>query len=294
MLKAVQLEFIFDKNDEATARLAAQYGVRVSKNLEADLGTIDAAVICTPTSTHFEYARLAGSRVKWLFLEKPLTASLETDEQLVTWAAQNGVKIQVGFIERFNPVVQELKGIVSKSDAGVVNIDFMRTNRVSNRITDVDVITDLMIHDIDLALHLNGPVKRVSANGVTEGNLLGYAAATLFHENGAFSRVVASRMTEKKIRTIQATCREMFIDCELFRKEVVINRQTLNKPAGSSYSIASVEEKVVVRPTEALLNELQAFVSFCQGKPGEVPTAKDGLTAMRVCDQVRKSIQSGA
>lgn len=294
LLKGAQVEFIHDRDADAMERLGHQFGVRVCRELEPALDGIDAAVICTPTSTHHEYIRLLGAKVRKLFVEKPLTASLETDVEIAAWAAGKGVGIQVGFIERFNPVVQELKRIVDKADIGVINIDFTRTNRLSGRISDVDVITDLMIHDVDLALYLNGPVKSVVANGVRDGALIGYAAATLSHANGRFSRVVASRLTEKKMRSIQATCRDLFIDAELLRKEIVVNRQSSIRQGSDHYSVASLEEKVEVRQQEALLNELQAFLAFCADEPVAVPTAQDGLEAMRVCAEIQRLIERTA
>lgn len=290
MLNTVQLEFVYDNNPGTLQRLSCQYGIRPSNNLESDLSTIEAAIICTPTSTHFDYFRMAGFHVKNIFIEKPLTSSVKSDQQIVEWAANKGLRVQVGFIERFNPVVQELKRIVGKADVGVINIDFTRTNRLSGRITDVDVITDLMIHDIDLALYLNGPVTRVMTNGMHEGDMIGYAAATLFHANGRFSRVTASRMTEKKMRNVQVTGRDMFIDGELLRKEIIINRQSSIKQDRDNYSIASLEEKVEVRPQEALLSELQAFVAYCRAAPCDVPTALDGLEAMKICEQIQLAI----
>lgn len=290
LLKGAQVEFIHDRDEAAMERLARQYGVRPSRDLDTEMGSIDAAVVCTPTSTHEDYVRRLGEHVRHLFVEKPLTASVESDEKVTRWAAAKGVRIQVGFIERFNPVVQELKRITDKPEIGVISIDFTRTNRLSGRISDVDVITDLMIHDVDLALHLNGPVRQVSAVGVKEGDLIGYAAATLTHRNGRFSRVVASRLTEKKMRTIQATCRDVFIDAELVRKEIVVNRQSSIRQESDYYSVASIEEKVELRPQEALLNELQAFLGFCRGAQGAVPTAEDGLEAMRVCAQIQRQV----
>jgi predicted dehydrogenase len=116
----------------------------------------------------------------------------------------------------------------------------------------------------------------------------------LCHENGRFSRITASRITEKKMRSIQATCRDMFIDCELLRKEIIINRQSSIRQDHDHYSIASLEEKVEVRPQEALLTELQAFAGFCRGKNVQVPTGRDGLEAMRVCEQIRHAIENPA
>jgi predicted dehydrogenase len=206
-------------------------------------------------------------------------------------ATLGDIRVQVGFIERFNPAVRQLKKILDQSPQ-VINVDFTRTNRVSARITDVDVITDLMIHDIDLALHLNGPVSAVHAHGTRMNGMIDFASAVLEHKNGRFARVLASRITEKKIRSIQATCSDKFVDCDLLRKEILINKQSeLRTAPGEPYVISAVEEAVEVPPTEALLAELQAFVAFCRGEAVEVPTAEDAVQALAVCDTVQKAIR---
>ena len=176
--------------------------------------------------------------------------------------------------------------------AQVISIDFTRTNKLSSRITDVDVVTDLMIHDIDLALFLNGPVRSVAAHGVAQGQMIDFASALLTHENGRFSRIQASRITEKKIRTIQATCVDMYVDCELVRKELLIHRQSeTQQQDGGPYTISAVEQTIEVRQQEALLTELQTFVAFCHAQDVEVPTAADGLQASNICDQIQKAVR---
>ena len=174
----------------------------------------------------------------------------------------------------------------------VVSVDFTRTNKLSSRITDVDVVTDLMIHDIDLSLNLNGSVKTVAAHGIRDGGMIGFASVLLTHNNGRFSRILASRITDKKIRSIQATCTDMFVDCNLLRKEIIILRQSeIKQSDGESYSISAHEETVEVRPQEALLSELQAFISSCSGEKIKVPDVNDGLNAMHICDQIQKAVK---
>jgi predicted dehydrogenase len=290
LLKSVSLEFAYDVNADA-ARLAESYGVPFRSDLEQALKGVQAVVICTPTVTHADYIKRASAHVSNLFIEKPLTDTLESSREISAFVAGKGLNIQVGFIERFNPAVQQLKRVLDKSTK-VVSVDFVRTNKLSSRITDVDVVTDLMIHDIDLALYLNGPVTAVSAHGVCEGRMIDFASALLTHKNGRFSRIQASRITDKKMRSIQATCTDMYIDCELLRKEIIISRQSeIQQKDGEPYTITALEETVEVRPQEALLTELQAFVAGCLGErePG-VPNLEDGLTAMQICDQIQKAV----
>lgn len=291
LLGAADLRFIYDLDAESAQRLSASSGVPVADDLEAALAGVDAVVIASPTTTHAAYIEQAARHVRNIFVEKPITERLESSRTIARLAAEKGINLQVGLIERFNPAVEQMKKLLDGSSQ-VVSVDFVRTNKISARITDVDVVTDLMIHDIDLALYLNGPVTAISAHGVAEGPMIDYAAALLSHENGRFSRIQASRITDKKMRSIQATCKDMFVDCELLRKEITISRQSeVQQRTGEPYRISAVEEKIEVVPREALQLELQAFLGSCIGErsPG-VPGAEEGVAAMAVCEQILASI----
>lgn len=291
MLKGVELAFVADADAALAARLGASYGVPGVSQLDAVLDTAQAVVICTPTVTHADYIRMVAGKVRNIFVEKPLADTLEEANRVARFAAEKGLNVQVGFIERFNPAVQSLKQVLDKSER-VVSIDFTRTNKLSARITDVDVVTDLMIHDIDLALYLNGPARSVAAHGFAHGKMIDFASALITHENGRFSRIQASRITEKKMRLIEATCVDMFVDCELLRKEIIISRQSeIRQAEGQPYTISAVQEAIEVRPQEALLSELQAFVASCRGqRQAELPGVRDGLAAMQISDEIQKAV----
>ena len=293
MLKNVELAFVSDADMERAEQAGTALGVRVTANLSQFEGELDAVVICTPTVTHTEFIRLAAKRVKNIFVEKPLAGTLADAVAIAAFAKENQLNIQVGFIERFNPAVQELKAILDRAER-VISIDFTRTNKLSARITDVDVVTDLMIHDIDLALHLNGPAADVVAHGFARDSMIDFASALITHTNGRFSRIQASRITDKKKRLIEATCIDMFVDCELLRKEIIINRQSeISQAVGKPYTITAIQEAVEVRPQEALLSELQAFVASCGGVvPAGLPGAREGLEAMRICDEIQRAVMA--
>ena len=292
MLKGVALEFVSDI-DQANGRSVAEaYGVPFRSVPELTFERLDGVVICTPTVTHERYVRAAAAaELKNLFVEKPLTDRLESSAALQQFAADLQLYVQVGFIERFNPAVRQLKLLLSESDH-VINVDFVRTSKIAARIRDVDVIADLMIHDIDLALFLNGPIASLTAQGRMAGDLIAFACANLVHTNGRLSRIQASRVTDKKMRRIQATCTDKFIDCELLRKEIVLSREAVYaQRADSPLVITAVEETVAVRPEEALLAELQAFVHNCRGGDRrDVPGAEDAVRAMAVCEQIQRAI----
>jgi predicted dehydrogenase len=291
MLKEAELVFISDLHSDAANSMAAVHGTRAVSDPFAALDSVDAVVICTPTATHADYILRIGKSVRNIFVEKPLAATVEEARTVKDFVEFNGLNLQVGFIERYNPAVQGLKDVLEKSER-VISVDFTRTNKLSSRITDVDVVIDLMIHDIDLALYLNGPARSVAAHGFARGDVIDFASTLITHSNGRFSRIQASRITEKKMRKIEATCTDMFVDCELLRKEILITRQSeIVQAEGQPYKITATQEAVEVRSQEALLSELQAFISSCAVDPGDdYPNAKAGLSALEIADTVRNEV----
>lgn len=292
MLKGVTLVKIFDLNEDTLKLLSEQYDVPYTLDAGEAIEDVDAVIIVTPTSTHFDYFKLCVGKVTNIFIEKPLAETYLEAQEIKAVANENGMFVQCGFIERFNPVVVELKKILKTSK--VINIDFFRTNRLSSRITDVDVVLDLMIHDIDLALHLNGPIQDVMAYGSKENELVAFASAFLKHQNGSLSRIIASRMTEKKMRSIQVTTEDAYIDAELVRKELRVHQQSaITRDLDDSYIVSSLAQQIEVRPQEALLVELQAFISRCNGSHSEaLPDVDAGVESLRICQLVLESIEN--
>ncbi|MDG1166152.1 MAG: Gfo/Idh/MocA family oxidoreductase [Porticoccaceae bacterium] len=292
MLKGVVVAKIFDFNEDELKSLSQQYSVPYTLNADEALENVDAAIIVTPTSTHFDYFKLCVGKVTNVFVEKPLAESLAEAQEIEALAKSNNMFVQCGFIERFNPVVAELKKILKSTN--VINSDFFRTNRLSSRITDVDVVLDLMIHDIDLALYLNGPIIDIVAYGNKENGLVAFASAIFKHQNGSLSRIIASRMTEKKIRSIQVTTEDAYIDAELLRKELQVHKQSaITRDTDDSYIVSSLEQQIEVKPQEALLVELQAFISRCNGdKSVDLPDIEAGVESLRVCKLVLESIEN--
>jgi len=291
LLAGADLRFVYDIDDRVTATVGERHGLAVPPDLDAAIADVEAVVIASPTTTHDQYVRRALPHVANLFVEKPLTDRLDTSLALARLIADRGALLQVGFIERVDPAGRQLKELLDASER-VVTVDFARTNKISARITDVDVITDLMIHDIDLALHLNGPVETVAAQGLAQGSMIDYAAAYLTHRNGRFSRIQASRVTDRKKRSIEATCLDKFIDCDLLRKEITLSRQAEERQqAGGPYRIAAIEEKIEVSPGESLLAELDAFIARARGGTvAHAPGIDEAIAAMEVCERIRAAI----
>lgn len=291
MLKSVDLVFVNDADTGKANDLAQANQTQAYDNLdEAYAKGIDAVVICTPTSTHAAYIEQAMHHVKNVFVEKPFVATLEEGEKIAALLVDKDINLQIGFIERFNPAVNQLKKVLDKS-GNVINIDFTRTNKL-DRINDVDVISDLMVHDIDLALYLNGPIIDIHAHGSVDRGLINFASAILTHEGNRFSRIQASRITEKKMRKIEATCEDIYVDCELVKKEILVSSQSyVNKVTDKSFTISAVQESIEVKPEEALLLQHQSFIASCQGVLSDKnPTLKDGLESLKICAAIQKEI----
>jgi predicted dehydrogenase len=294
LLKDVDVVFAYDPDPQKRQMIREQYPqVPVVDTLDNAQKPTDAVVIAAPTQYHYEYIEQFAGKVKNIFVEKPMTATVEEAHKVSALQGKYGFNLMVGFIERFNPAMIEVKKMIHGNQ--VINVDITRTNKLSNRITDVDVVSDLMIHDIDLATYLNGPVKSISAQGFMDGNMIGFANATLIHDNGAISRLQASRVTDKKDRCVKVTCRDMYIDCDLLRKEIIVNRQSqiVDMP-DKPYTIQSIQENVSVKLEEALLLEHQAFVHLCKGRSnGIIPDLQAGLNSVEICSAIQKQIMNG-
>ena len=296
-LKSVQVVFIHDIDPDLTSRLAAAHGTRPAEDLDRDLALVDAVIIASPTHTHLEYISRCLRFTPCMFVEKPLTDSLRTTRDVARMARERGLKIQVGFIERFNPAVAELAKIVPPRSP-VVNADFTRTDRVPDRSLDVDVVLDVMVHDLDLALHLRGPVVQVQAFGHSRDGLTALAQALLVHADGTISRIMASKISERRTRRIALTCPDMVVEADLLRKELAVHRRTVDQRLPGA-TTAAVREAVFVPQQEALQAQLAAFAAYCRGGDDPAlsampPTADTALACMELAEKVRESIARNA
>lgn len=295
MMRDVELAFVHDTDPEAARAVAAQYETRVAACTDEDLSGVDGVVLVTPTSTHLEWVRRIAGRVPNVFIEKPLASTLEESEELVELARRSGSHLQVGFIERYNPAIVSLRHVLRDGGGLPIALTFQRTNRLSSRIQDVDVVVDLMIHDIDLALYLAGPVVNVHSYGIVQDGMVVFASAILTHERGTYSHLTASRVTERRIRHITATCNNMYVDCDLLRKEIQISRQSTTQ-SYPSIRVASSLENVQITDQEPLLSEHIDFVSKSTGSGKsltfdvDTPNIDTALESARIADSISRTI----
>ena len=286
LMKDVEIKFIYDQNKKRLNELSKIYNVSPTQSLEKALSNCDAVYISTPTNTHFSFFKKCANKVENIFLEKPPAANLNDSLKLKDLSIKNNNFVQCGFIERFNPTITSLKQILKKNKT--INIDFMRTNKLSERIKDVDVVIDLMVHDIDLAIYFNGPVKNVFAFNKKVKRKIVFSSAVLEHENSSISRLQASRITEKKIRSVDVTTNKEFIEAELLQKTLIVNKQSqILENKNIAYQIDSVKQQIEVPSQEPLFLENQAFINKClKNSHIKVPDLESSIEVMKVANKV--------
>jgi predicted dehydrogenase len=263
-----------------------------TKNPFPFLNEVDAVIIATPTSTHFDLIKKIGKKVKNIFVEKPLAHKFSEVKKIINFVKKNKINLKVGFIERFNPAIEGLFKTIKKNEK-IISFDFTRTNAVSHRIKDVDVVTDLMVHDLDLAILLNGNVKLVKSFGFKKFGKIVYVSAILQHYNGVFSRILTSKITQKKIRLINVVIENKYVECNLLRKEVYVHRNTrVQDLSAKTFNYKSFEEVIETGHQEALLSELKAFINSCRGIENKyLANHLDSYEVMRVCEKIQKEIR---
>jgi predicted dehydrogenase len=294
-LRRAHLAGVFDVSRQVALRTARQYDVPYFADLDELLGSVDAVSLATPTPTHLELGARCLKRGVHVLVEKPLAETAEQAEQLARLAEGSGLRMQVGHIERFNPAYTELKNVLEGNIVLAINVRRLSAYESSN--ADVDVILDLMIHDFDLVLNLLGQEPNdVTALGLSaHGHSVDHAVVHMNYDTGPLVSLTASRVTEQKVRSIEVTLADAYVECDLLNKTIEVHRSTIGEylnhnPEGVKYRQESVVERLHVPAFEPLFLELQSFVdSIVDNKPTAV-SGQDGVAAMRVADAARRAM----
>jgi predicted dehydrogenase len=294
----VQVVGFYDPNDEQAAITAKQYNVPRFTDVEQLIAASDALDVVTTTVTHYEIGKKCLLAGKHLFIEKPLAHTLEEAAELVQLVKEANVKCQVGHVERYNPAYLALNGLVLQP----MFIEGHRLAQFNPRGTDVSVILDLMIHDIDIVLHLvKSPVRRISASGVSVlSENADIANARIEFDNGCVANLTASRISIKKMRKIRLFQRDAYIGIDFLEKKTEIIKL---KDAGGQTAITDFpvdmgngNKKVLsvqlpdITPLNAINAELSDFAqAIINDKPVRV-SVYDGYQAMDVAHQILKKM----
>ncbi len=251
-LAGATLEAVYDVDQNAAQEIARKYRTRAATSLEEFASLVDVATIATPTPFHYEIGMELLSRGIHLLVEKPISTTTEQARELVERARAAGRVLQVGHIERYNPVMSALESQLTQARF----IEAHRLSQYPGRSTDIGVILDLMIHDLEIVLHLvNSRPVHVDAVGIPVLSASeDIANARIRFENGCVANITASRVSPERLRKIRVFQHDTYLSLDYHAQSGQIYRKV-----GDSITM----EKVQLEKAEPLMVELESFVECC-------------------------------
>ncbi len=296
-LDNIELIGISDKNQNRLLELEEKYNVKGFENYEKLLKKCDAVCIATPTKTHYEVAKSALLNGVHILLEKPMTTDIKEGEELVKIANKNKLILQVGHVERFNGAVQQLKQIIMEP----FYIETQRLGPYNPRISDVGVVLDLMIHDLDIILNLieEEIIDYFALGKSVFSKFEDIASAQLLFQNGCVANIIASRASQKKIRNLTIMQKESYIFLDYATQDIEIHRQAstayLLTPEEIRYSQESFVEHLFIHKENSLKLEILHFINTVLGKEKPfVDNERDLQTldiTLKIVDMINKKMR---
>lgn len=297
----LELIGFFDPNNANAEKVIKEYGIKRFESVDKLLNEVDAVDIVTPTTTHFDLAQQAISKGKHVFIEKPITERPEQAKALLDLVQQHQVKVQVGHVERFNPAMLALNG-------DELNPMFIEVHRLANfnpRGTDVSVVLDLMIHDLDIILSIvKSPVKSVHATGVAVvSHTADLSNARIEFENGCVANVTASRLSMKQMRKVRLFQSDGYISLDFLDKkaEIISLHDISEKENLGDIPMMEIEtqkgRKLIqmnmpkVEPVNSIQMELATFAESILSNETPKVTLEDGYRALRLAYQISEIIE---
>ncbi|CAM1340378.1 Gfo/Idh/MocA family protein [Tenacibaculum amylolyticum] len=289
-----ELVGFYDPSKENAEKVAEQFGYHLFDSIEDLVDAVDVVDIVTPTLSHFDCAKIAIEKGKHIFIEKPITNTLQEAEAIRTLASQNHVRGQVGHVERFNPAFTAVKDIIDTPM-------FIETHRLAEfnpRGTDVPVVLDLMIHDIDIILSVvKSKVKKVSASGVSViSETPDIANARIEFENGCVANLTSSRISMKNMRKTRFFQKDAYISVDFLEKksEVVKMKDAPEVPDDFAMILQNAEgvkkqiyfENPKIHQNNAILDELDSFADAIRQDTTPIVSLTQGTEALRVAHQI--------
>ncbi|MBZ5855576.1 Gfo/Idh/MocA family protein [Flavihumibacter profundi] len=297
-IKNVELVGFYDPNDEIASEVMAKYQLKRFTDPAELIAQIDAADIVAPTNFHFELCQLAIRNGKHVFVEKPLANTMEEARELVKLVKESNIKLQVGHVERFNPAFLATKSLK-------LNPMFMEVHRLAQfnpRGTEVSVILDLMIHDIDIILSLvKSEVKNISASGVSVlTDTPDIANVRIEFNNGCVANLTSSRISMKKMRKMRLFQKDAYVGIDFLNKKTEVIRLKADKDENVfEFDIDTPKGKktiAVANPmvpeVNAIKLELEEFRDAILNNTVPVVSEVDGFRAMEVAHQILQKIRN--
>lgn len=300
-IDSVQLSGFYDPDDQIAAGVVEKYGLKRYDSAQALIEVIDVADIVTPTNYHFEMCELAIKNGKHVFVEKPLAYTLEEGKKLIEMIKEANVKVQVGHVERFNPAFVAAQ----KYSLHPMFIEVHRLAQFNPRGTEVSVIMDLMIHDLDIILSLvKSDVKHISASGVCVlTDTPDIANVRIEFNNGCVANLTASRISMKKMRKIRLFQKDAYIGIDFLEKktEIIKMKQEADEQAFSfDIDVADGKKKTIaianppIIETNAIKEELSAFINSIKNNKAVIVSEIDGYLAMEVAHKILRKISNNS
>lgn len=290
----LDLSGFYDPNEDNAKKIEQELGYKSFSSISELIQNSDIIDIVTPTLSHYECAKQAILAGKHIFLEKPIANSVVEAEEIIELAKQYNVKGQVGHVERFNPAFMAVKDRIE-------NPMFIETHRLAEfnpRGTDVPVVLDLMIHDIDAILSVvSSPVKEIHASGVAViSDSPDIANARIEFENGCVANITSSRISLKNMRKSRFFQRDAYISVDYLEKncEVVKMKDAPETPGEWDMILQNAEgvkkqiyfDNPEIKPNNAILDELESFADAIQNNTEPLVTLEDGTNALRVAYRI--------
>ena len=287
-LDGVTLTHVADVDGDRARKLATETGARALTDYRELAGKVDLVTVASPSLTHREVAGAMLSAGIDVLLEKPMAATLAEARQLADLAKNHARVFQIGHLERFNPAIVRLRSILN-------NPRFVECDRLApftERGTDVDVILDLMVHDLDVILSLtSAEVASVEAVGVAVlTDSIDVANARIRFRNGMIANISASRVAPRRERKIRFFQPDAYISVDYEARRVQIYRKS-PAPPGAKFPTISAEQ-LDLGEGDPLADEIKSFVDSVRTRTTPAVTADDGLRVMQLCEQIRESMQS--
>ncbi len=286
----------YDPDDENAARVEKEYGIKrydVLSNLIEDVEVVD---IVAPTISHFECASEALKKTRHVFIEKPVVTTLDEARKLIALSEEANIKVQVGHVERFNPAFIAARPYLDQP----MFIETHRLAQFNPRGTDVPVVLDLMIHDIDIVLSVvNSDIHRISASGVAVvSDTPDIANARIEFNNGCVANLTASRISMKNMRKSRFFQRDAYIAVDFLEKEAEILRmKDVDPEKADPYAVIMelgegkspkqvIFDKPEVEPLNAIKKELESFHDAIVNDTVPPVTINDGYLALEVAHRI--------
>jgi predicted dehydrogenase len=299
-IEGVEVVGFCDTDDTNAKNVIEKYHIKRFSSPEELLDNCDAVDIVAPTTFHFDLCALALRKGKHVFVEKPLTNTMDEAKALLKLAVESNLKFQVGHVERFNPAFVALKNYTLEP----MFIEVHRLAQFNPRGTDVSVVLDLMIHDIDIILHLvKSNVNYIAANGVSVlSDTPDIANVRIEFDNGCVANLTSSRISMKKMRKMRLFQKDAYIGIDFLDKKTEIIRQNANDDKNVfTFDIDTAKGKKtvaisnpVVAETNAMKDELVAFKNAIINNIETPVTILDGYRAMEVAHQILDKINKTA